>query len=313
MQNDQLLAAVDLGSNSFRLEIGRIEQGQFCRSHYLKETIRQGSGLDGDSNLTADAMQRGWDCLERFGRQLISLAPHEVRAVATQTLREARNRDDFLKPASELLGFPIEVITGLEEARLIYQGVAQSLPDSRESRLVIDIGGRSTELILGTGHQTTHMASYPVGSVAWSMQFFPDGQLSGPSFQAAEEAAKAVLADAPALYASAHWELAFGSAGTVNAVGDVLSAAQWPTGYLSREGLDWLLDKLLVAKTTDQLNLPGMREDRKAIIGGGVSVLRALFELLGIRRLDQTNGGLRHGLLAELASTAKHGALNRPH
>ena len=149
MQNGTLLAAIDLGSNSFRLEIGRLNHGQIHRTEYLKETVRQGNGLDADRNLTQDAMQRGWDCLARFAERLAGFRKHQVRAVATQTLREARNRDAFLQKANQILGFPIEVIAGREEARMIYQGVAHLLPQSPERRLVIDIGGRSTELILG--------------------------------------------------------------------------------------------------------------------------------------------------------------------
>lgn len=300
MQNVNRLAAVDLGSNSFRLEIGRIEHGQFYRTEYLKETIRQGSGLDQNSNLTPDAMQRGWDCLQRFGEHLAGFSENAVIAVATQTLREARNRDDFLRPACSLLGFPIEVISGQEEARLIYQGAAQALPRTNERRLIIDIGGRSTELIVGSGFDTRQMGSYPIGSVAWSMRYFPTGEFSKQAFENAENAAKTVLAEVPALYSSEQWDVAFGSAGTVNAVGDVLTAAHWPIGYISRDGLDWLLDQLLIAQTADALGLSGMREDRKAIIGGGLSVLRAIFELLKITRLAQATGGLRHGLLRDL-------------
>ena len=138
MNSGTRLAAVDLGSNSFRLEIGRIEHGQFYRTEYLKETVRQGGGLDQNRNLTQDAMQRGWDCLARFGERLAGFSEEEVCAVATQTLREARNRDEFLSTGSVLLGFPIDVISGREEARLIYQGVAQALPNTQERRLVID-------------------------------------------------------------------------------------------------------------------------------------------------------------------------------
>ena len=300
MNSGTRLAAVDLGSNSFRLEIGRIEHGQFYRTEYLKETVRQGGGLDDNRNLTAEAMQRGWDCLARFGERLAGFTEGEVCAVATQTLREARNRDVFLSAGSTLLGFPIDVISGREEARLIYQGVAQALPDSNERRLVIDIGGRSTELILGTGLESRQMESYRVGSIAWSMRYFTDGQFSKRAFQMAEIAAKAVLDESLTIYQPDQWDLAYGSAGTVNAVGDVLVAAGWPSGSVSRDGLDWLLDKLLAAQSTDRLRLPGMREDRKAIIGGGLSILRALFDLLGITRLEQTTGGLRHGLLMDL-------------
>ena len=149
MQNGTLLAAVDLGSNSFRLEIGLYEHGRIQRVDYLKETVRQGNGLDREHNLSLEAMQRGWDCLARFAERLADFPRARVRAVATQTLREARNRDVFLHRGSELLGHPIDVISGPEEARLIYQGVARLLPQSDEKRLVVDIGGRSTELILG--------------------------------------------------------------------------------------------------------------------------------------------------------------------
>ena len=141
MQNGTLLAAVDLGSNSFRLEIGRLDHGRIQRTEYHKETVRQGNGLDADRNLTLDAMQRGWDCLARFGERLAGFKKAQVRAVATQTLREARNRDDFLGRAHKILGFPIDVISGREEARLIYQGVTHLLPQSPERRLVVDIGG----------------------------------------------------------------------------------------------------------------------------------------------------------------------------
>ena len=165
MQNGTRLAAVDLGSNSFRLEIGRYEHGQISRTDYLKETVRQGAGLDANRNLTREAMERGWDCLARFGERLAGFQAKNVRAVATQTLREARNRDVFIQRAGELLGFPIDVISGPEEARLIYQGVARLLPQSAERRLVIDIGGRSSELILGQQYVASVTSSFRVGSV----------------------------------------------------------------------------------------------------------------------------------------------------
>jgi len=300
MQDGIRLAAVDLGSNSFRLEIGRIEHGQFYRTEYLKETVRQGSGLDEERNLSPEAMQKGWDCLARFGERLAGFHPTEVRAVATQTLREARNRDVFLQRANAVLGFPIDVISGREEARLIYQGVAQALPQGNERRLVIDIGGRSTEMILGQGFEPKLMESYRVGSIAWSTRYFPDNQLSKHNFQMAEIAAKAVLDEALNAYRPDDWDVAYGSAGTVGAVADVLAAAGWPTGIVSRDGLDWLLDKLILSQSTDRIRLPGMRDDRRAIIGGGVSILRAVFDLLQIDQMHQANGGLRHGLLFDL-------------
>lgn len=310
MQNGNRLAAVDLGSNSFRLEIGRVDHGEFRRTEYLKETVRQGAGLTEDRNLTEAAMQAGWDCLARFGERLAGFAPGEVRAVATQTLREARNRDVFLARANTVLGFPIDVISGREEARLIYQGVVHMLPASSERRLVIDIGGRSTELILGQGLTPSVMESFQVGSIAWSRRYFPDGQLHRKSFSMAEVAAKAVLDEALDAYQADRWDTAYGSAGTVGAIGDVLAAEGWPAGVISQEGLDWLLDKLLTAQHVDKLRLAGLREDRKAIVGGGVSVLRAIFDLLGIRTMQHAAGGLRHGLICDvLGSTQADGDL----
>jgi exopolyphosphatase / guanosine-5'-triphosphate,3'-diphosphate pyrophosphatase len=300
MDNGTRLAAVDLGSNSFRLEIGRIEHGQFCRTEYLKETVRQGSGLDDERRLSQESMTRGWDCLARFGERLAGFKPGEVRAVATQTLREARNRDEFLAHGNTLLGFPIDVISGREEARLIYQGVAQALPQSDERRLVIDIGGRSTELILGQGFESRLVESFRLGSISWSTRYFPDQQFTKHSFQMAEIAAKAVLDEALNAYRPDTWEVAYGSAGTVGAVGDVLAAAGWPAGHVDRDGLDWLHGKLIHAQSADRIRLPGMRDDRRAIIGGGLSVLRAVFDLLQIKQLQIANGGLRHGLLFDL-------------
>jgi exopolyphosphatase/guanosine-5'-triphosphate,3'-diphosphate pyrophosphatase len=300
MQNGTRLAAVDLGSNSFRLEIGQLDHGQIHRTEYLKETVRQGNGLDAERNLTPEAMQRGWDCLARFGERLAGFKRSQVRAVATQTLREARNRDEFLAQAHRVLGFPIDVISGREEARLIYQGVAHLLPQSGERRLVVDIGGRSTELILGQDLDARVTESFRVGSVAWSMKYFADGQFTDASFRMAEIAAKAVLDEALNAYRRDAWDVAYGSSGTIGAVGDVLAAAGWPAQTVSRDGLDWLLDRLLAARSADRVRLEGLKEDRRAVIGGGLSVLRAVFDLLGINEMQAAQGALRHGVLYDL-------------
>lgn len=300
MKNGTELAAVDLGSNSFRLEISQLDHGLLKRREYLKETVRQGNGLDADRNLTSEAMQRGWDCLGRFAERLAGFRKQQVRAVATQTLREARNREVFLDRAQQILGFPIEVVSGREEARLIYQGVAHLLPQSDERRLVVDIGGRSTELILGQGYRTRFMDSYRVGSVAWSMRHFPDGNFTTDAFQTAEVAAKAVMDEALNSCRPDDWDTAYGSSGTVGAVGDVLQAAGWPAGVVTRDGLDWLLERLLKAQSAERLRIEGMKDDRRAVIGGGVSVLRAVFDLLGIEEMHVAQGALRHGALYDL-------------
>jgi exopolyphosphatase / guanosine-5'-triphosphate,3'-diphosphate pyrophosphatase len=300
MQNGTLLAAVDLGSNSFRLEIGRHDHGQVRRVDYLKETVRQGGGLDGERNLMPEAIERGLDCLARFAERLQGFRAQQVRAVATQTLREARNRDDFLQRARKVLGFPIEVISGREEARLIYQGVAHLLPQSDERRLVIDIGGRSTELILGEQFNARVTESYRVGSVAWSARYFGDGQFTEAAFAKAEIAAQALMDDALGTYRRDRWDVAYGSSGTIGAVADVLEGAGYPAGVIPREGLDWLYDTLLAARSADRVRLAGLKEDRRPVIGGGLSVLRALFSLLQIDEMRPAQGALRHGLLYDM-------------
>ena len=300
MQTGTLLAAIDLGSNSFRLEIGRFQSGHIERIEYIKETVRQGAGLDENKALSQAAMQRGWECLARFAERLHGFKKQQVRAVATQTLREATNRDEFLRNAQAILGFSIEVVSGHEEARLIYQGVSHLLPQSDEKRLVVDIGGRSTEMIIGEGYVASKMESYRLGSVAWSTKYFPKGQFTAAAFKTAEVAAKAVLDQALDRFPPTEWDIAYGSSGTVGAVADVLSANGWASGVVTRSGLDWLVERLIKAGNADQLKIEGMKDDRRPVIGGGVSVLRAIFDLFDIQQMVPAQGALRHGALYDL-------------
>lgn len=300
MKNGTLLVAVDLGSNSFRLEIGRYEHGQIQRIDYLKETVRLGSGLDNERNLTEKSMQLGWECLARFHERLADFGPTQVRVVATQTLREAKNRDHFIRHGNDKLGFPIEVIAGTEEARLIYQGVAHFLPRTNERRLVIDIGGRSTELILGQGMHANATNSFRLGSVSWSVKYFPDGRFSESSLKRAEIAAQAVLEESLGTYPRQAWDIAYGSSGTVAAVAEILKLAGWPAGVIELEGLKWLRKCLLRAGHAHHLSLEGLKDDRRPVIGGGVCVLLALMELLKIERIQVAQGALRHGVLYEM-------------
>ncbi len=300
MQNGTLLAAVDLGSNSFRLEIGRYHSGHIERIEYLKETVRQGGGLDDDKVLSQAAMERGWQCLARFGERLQGFKKQQVRAVATQTLREAKNRDEFLRRAQEVLGFPIEVVSGYEEARLIYQGVSRLLPYSDEKRLVVDIGGRSTEMILGEGYKPRTMESYRLGSVAWSTRYFPRGQLTAAAFKTAEVAAKAVIDDALDKFPPSEWTVAYGSSGTMGAVAYMLGVNGWATGVITRSGLDWLTERLIKAGSVDQVRLEGLKDERRPVIGGGVAVLRAIFDLFDLQQMLPAQGALRHGALYDL-------------
>lgn len=300
MKNGTLLAAIDLGSNSFRLEICRFNNGLFQRYEYLKEAVRQGSGLDADRNLSISSMEKGWECLARFAEKLSGFERSQVRAVATQTLREARNAKLFLDKANQILGFPIEVVSGREEARLIYQGVAHLLPPSNERRLVIDIGGRSTEFIIGQNKNALQLESYRLGSVASSMKYFSNGEFTLSAFQKAEVAAKAILDEALPIFGKDAWDIAYGSSGTVSAVSEALTQAGWPADRVTKEGIDWLKGQLIRIGHIDKLKLDGLKEERKAVIGGGLSVLSALLELFSIEELMVTPGALRHGVLYDL-------------
>ncbi len=306
---DTLFAAVDLGSNSFRLEIAHHVGGQIQRVDYIKEAVRQGGDLDESRNLNEAAIDRGLRCLERFGEALKGFPKQNVRAVATQTLREARNRKQFVALARKALGYDIEVISGVEEARLIYQGVSHFLPQSDERRLVIDIGGRSTEFILGQHFDAKTTESLRVGSVAWSLKYFPDGELSEKNLKRAEVAAKSFLDVIAKSYAPKHWDVAYGASGTVGAVGDVLALAGFKEGEINREGLNWLTKELIKAKSADRLKLPGLKPERNAVIGGGLSVLRAVFDLLKIDSLQVARGALRHGLFYDMVAEASDGLI----
>ena len=293
------LAAIDIGSNSFRLEVGQFVHGRYRRVLYQKETVRLGAGLDAEQRLTEAAMQRGLECLARFAEPLSGFEPMRVRAVATQTLREARNRDDFLRRAETALGFPIEVISGREEARLIYAGVA-TLQPSTTPRLVIDIGGRSTEMILGHGRTAVTAESFNVGSVSLSLRWFPDGRFTALAFREAQVAAGAELEEALQLFAPVYWREALGSSGTSGAVAQILQAAGRSDGRITAEGLRWCIEQCIAAGSLERLDLPSLREDRKAIIGGGLALLYTLVTHFGIRELKPAKGALRQGVIIDL-------------
>lgn len=294
-----VLAAIDMGSNSFRLEIAQLSPGRYKRIDYLKETVRLGAGLDEQGLLTEDAMQRGLACLQRFARRLAGIPPERIRAVATQTLREAQNRDAFLLRARAVLGQPIEVISGREEARLIFAGVARLQP-SDEWRLVIDIGGRSTEMILGQGRIPLRAESFQVGSVSLSMRYFGDGRFTESAFRAAQVAAGAELEEALGPFASRHWKEALGSSGTAGAVSQLLAANGITDGVITPDGLRWCMEQCLRAGRIDKLNLAGMKDDRRAVIGGGLSILYTLATHFDIVALQPARGALRQGVIFDL-------------
>ena len=294
-----LLAAIDMGSNSFRLEIAQISRGRYKRIDYLKETVRLGAGLDSRGLLTEEATQRGLACLAGFAQRLKGFAPWQVRAVATQTLREARNRDAFLQRGDRVLGLPIEVISGREEARLIYQGVSRLQP-SELPRLVIDIGGRSTEMILGVGRAPHRAESFAVGSVSLSLQHFPEGRYTAEYFRAAQIAAGAELEEALTIFPREQWQEALGSSGTVGAVSHILAANGITDSGITPDGLRWCIEQCIAAGSTESLALPGLKPERKAVLGGGLSILYTLSQHFDIEVMRPARGALRQGVIFDL-------------
>ena len=304
MPVNELLAAVDLGSNSFRLLIGRVVKTPAGTQVYpldsLKETVRLASGLTREKTLDAESQQRGIAVLERFGDRLRSFAPHTVRAVATNTLRVAKNARVFLERAEAALGFPIEVIAGREEARLIYTGVANTASLKSGATLVVDIGGGSTEFIIGEGHEPRLLESLFMGCVSYSLKFFPDGEIDKHNLKQAELAAQKELEVIARDYLDAGWQNAIGSSGTARALGDILELNGLSTEGITREGLAALRDLLLKAGHADRLKLEGLKADRIPVLPGGFAIMSAIFKMLDLGTLEVTDGALRQGVLYDL-------------
>jgi exopolyphosphatase/guanosine-5'-triphosphate,3'-diphosphate pyrophosphatase len=295
-----LLATIDIGSNSILLLMGRIVNGRLQIEHQRKETIRLGGALDPSGNLQPQALERGLDCLRRYAGLMAQVAPEHRRAVATQTLREAHNRNIFLSQARTILGCAVELISGEREATLIYQGVSSLLPNSAAPRLVIDIGGRSTEICIGRHHTLQAAISCPIGSVAWAQRFFDQGTLAASCFEAAQAAAQAALQPHVAPLQALPWQQVFGSSGTAGAIGKALHQMGHPAGEISRTALHQLRAQLIQAGHIQHLPLPGVREELRPVIGGGVSIMCAVFDALQLQHMRVAQGALRHGLMFEL-------------
>ena len=297
------IAAVDLGSNSFRLEVGRVVDDQIYPLDSLKEPVRLASGLSHEKILNDDAQQRGLETLSRFGERLRGFQPDAVRAVATNTLRVAKNARVFIQKAEAALGFPIEVIGGREEARLIYIGVAHAMPPARHKRLVVDIGGGSTEFIIGKKVEPLVMESLFMGCVSFTLRFFPDGKIDKKRFFEAEVAAARQIEIISHDYRALGWTESVASSGTAKAVADILEINNLnPDGApgISREGLEKLKAQLIRAGSAGGLKLPGLRPDRTPVFVGGVAILSAVFSTLGIARMTYAEGALRLGVLYDL-------------
>ncbi|MGE5946891.1 MAG: exopolyphosphatase, partial [Betaproteobacteria bacterium] len=307
--NYETVAAVDLGSNSFRLQVGRVVDDQIYPLDSLKEPVRLASGLGADKSLDAASQARALGALRRFGERLGGLDPGAVRAVATNTLRVAKNAPLFLPQAEAALGFPIEVIAGREEARLIYIGASHSLPSAAHKRLVVDIGGGSTEFIIGKRHEPQLMESLYMGCVSYTLRYFPDRRIDKKRLREAQVAAAKEIELIAHDYQRLGWKEAIGSSGTARAIADVLELNHMnPNGEsgISSQGLNKLCALLVKAGSAEALDLPGVRSDRLPVLPGGIAIMSAIFEELGIEHMSYADGALRLGVLYDLLGRFHH-------
>lgn len=272
----------------------------------LKDMVRLGAGLGADKTLSQNAIDRAVDCLRKFGERLRGFDPHSVRAVATNTFRIAKNSAELLQRSQEALGFPIEIIAGREEARMIFIGVSHSLPPFTGKRMVMDIGGGSTEFVIGQAFEPTEMESLYMGCVSYSMRFFADGKFSENNFQQAEIAARTEIQTIRRSFSVGHWDEAVGSSGSARALGQIMQVNGWSDGSITRTGLIALKKALIKTKDFRQLQLPGLSDERAAVIAGGYSIMAAAFAELQIEQMTVAGGALREGVLYELLGRIQH-------
>jgi exopolyphosphatase / guanosine-5'-triphosphate,3'-diphosphate pyrophosphatase len=306
MARHDTLAAVDLGSNSFHLLVGRIVDGQVYPLDTLREQTQLGAGLTADKRLDRASQARALEVLAQFRERLRGLPRDAVRAVGTNALRVAKNSPAFLREARETLGFPIEVIAGREEARLIYLGVAHALPPAENKRLVVDIGGGSTELIVGQGLKPKLMESLYMGCVSSSLRHFPDGRVDKKSLKAALLEARQELAAVSRRYRRAGWQEAVGSSGSARSIECILMENGWTAHGITRDGLDRLWDLLLDAGRADPDRIPGLKPARAAVLPGGFAIMYAVFEELDVAQMAVSEAALRHGVLYDLLGRVMH-------
>ncbi|WP_018152811.1 exopolyphosphatase [Leeia oryzae] len=300
------IAAIDLGSNSFRLQVARVVDDQIYPLDSLKDTVRLGAGLKEDGSLDAQTIERALNCLKRFGERLRDIPPEAIRAVGTNTLRVAKNANIVLPAAEAALGVPIEIIAGREEARLIYLGASHSLPATKERRLVVDIGGGSTEFIIGSQYKALKLESLFMGCVSWTMKFFPEGKITKNNLQYAILAARTELQSIVTEFCPDEWQIAIGTSGTARSLSDILELNDLSPSGITLEGLEKLKGILIKAGSIDNLQLNGLRADRAPVLPGGFAIMCAVFAELGIQQMQITLGALRDGVLYDLIGRHHH-------
>ncbi len=305
LQDGELLAAIDLGSNSFHMVVSRYMLGQLRTVDRLRESVRLAEGLDGKGGLSREVRMRALECLSRFGQRIRDIPPQRVRAVATNTVRALSAPQAFLVPAETALGHAIEIISGREEARLVYLGVAHAQPPKHgQRRLVIDIGGGSTECIIGSGFETLERESLQMGCVASTRRYFGNGKLSKKKWREAVVETSAEFQQFAGPYRALGWQESLGSSGTNKAISAICMAMGLTKGAVTAAALPAVRDALLKATHIDDIDLPGLSVERRPIIAGGILVLEAAFDALGLERMAVSKAALREGVLYDMVGRA---------
>ncbi|EKF75986.1 hypothetical protein A11A3_00790 [Alcanivorax hongdengensis A-11-3] len=306
MEQGEHLAAIDLGSNSFHMVVARQAQGEIQLLDGLSEKVQLGAGLDKENCLDEDTQQRALDCLGRFAQRIADIPRGSVRVVGTNTLRQARNARQFIRRAEKVLGHDIEIVAGREEARLIYLGVAHTLADDAGRRLVVDIGGGSTELIIGERFESTETESLHMGCVSFGQRFFPEGVITEKAFDRAVTAARQEVLSIHANYRRLGWQQAVGASGTIKAICQVCVDNGWSEAGITMDAMKKARKRVIKAGQADKLDLKGLRDDRKPIFASGLAILYGIFEQLDIDRMEVSSGALREGLLYDLLGRFGH-------
>ena len=303
----ETVAAIDLGSNSFHMIVARLEEsGTLSIIDRLRENVRLGGGLDKNGFIDEAAQKRAFECLEMFAQRIRNLPQSAVRVAGTNTLRIAKNSRQFVETAENILNHPIEIIAGREEARLIYLGVAHGLATKEGKRLVVDIGGGSTEFIVGRGMTPLRRESLYTGCVSTSRRFFENGKITKKAMKAAETDAALTLFSQAADFKAGQWEEAIGCSGTIKAIANIVHAEGWCLDGISYKSLQKLRETLIEAKHIDKLSLAGLSDSRKPVITGGLAVLLAIFKTLNIEQMQISEQSMREGLLYDLVGRIRH-------
>jgi exopolyphosphatase/guanosine-5'-triphosphate,3'-diphosphate pyrophosphatase len=295
-----VIAAVDLGSNSFHMVVARYSHGQLIILDRLREMVRLAAGLDETGRLDRAAVDTALSCLQRFGQRLHDMKAESVRVVGTNTLRRAKRRGAFLDRARAALGHPIEIISGIEEARLIYLGVAHTTPSEPGRRLVADIGGGSTEIIIGEGVQAKRLESLYMGCVSTSARFFADGEITEKRMKRARLAARLELEPVRAAFRDYGWDQAVGTSGTIRSVSDVLRSRGTSDGVITPAAVESLIEQAVRAGSVERMRLTGLSEERTPVFAGGLAILAEILGILEIKHMRTADGALREGLLYDM-------------